>query len=274
MNAFQIQAEAALVSWDPSDANADAVRAAFTAAGFEDVCPKGRTEYEALKEAMATLKAKDQKIERHKSHEKNGCEIMQVERDTEVNEYARRRGARVVDGEVVCDPPLDWDDRRAVQARYEGALAEVPSRELSNALVSVVLSKLNGQRLRERGALYFIPNESIPRWYLLSDALQVAGNVNLFAAEIAMNERAAEWITASLTRQILADCAQIQEEVASLRTPDAIELRKTRAMEMELKVARYRNILGKGLEDLEKATQDAQTAALIAAMKSMQAVAA
>jgi len=58
MNAFQIQAEAALVSWDPSDAKADAVRAAFAAAGFEDVCPKGRTEYEALKEAMATLKAK------------------------------------------------------------------------------------------------------------------------------------------------------------------------------------------------------------------------
>jgi hypothetical protein len=43
---------------------------------------------------------------------------------------------------------------------------------------------------------------------------------------------------------------------------------------MELKVARYKNILGKGLEDLERATQDAQTAALIAAMKSMQAVAA
>jgi hypothetical protein len=57
MNAFPIQAEAALVSWDPSDCGLDAARAAFTAAGFEDVCPKGRTEYEALKEAMATLKA-------------------------------------------------------------------------------------------------------------------------------------------------------------------------------------------------------------------------
>ena len=74
MNAYQIQAEAALVSWDPSDAPADAVRAAFTAAGFPELCPKARTEYEALKEAMSTLKTKDQKLERHKAHEKNcGC---------------------------------------------------------------------------------------------------------------------------------------------------------------------------------------------------------
>jgi hypothetical protein len=274
MNAFQIQVEAALVSWDPSDCDLDAVRAAFTAAGFEDLCPKGRTEYEALKEAMATLKAKDQKIERHKAHEKNGCEIMQVERDTEVNEYARRRGARVVDGQIVCDPPLEFAEQYTVQQQYEKSLAEVPSRELSNALVAVVLNKLNGQRLRERGALYFIPQESIPKWYLLSDLLDVGAGVKLFAAETNINERTAEWVTASLTKQILAECAKIQEEVASLSTPDAIELRKTRAMEMELKVARYKNILGKGLEDLERATQDAQTAALIAAMKSMQAVAA
>ena len=40
MNAFQIQAEAALVLRDSSDCALDAVRAAFTAAGLEDVCPK------------------------------------------------------------------------------------------------------------------------------------------------------------------------------------------------------------------------------------------
>ena len=276
MNAYQIQAEAALVSWDPSDAPADAVRAAFTAAGFPELCPKARTEYESLKEAMSTLKAKDQKLERHKAHEKNGLEVLQVDRDTEVNEYARRRGARVVDGQVVCDPCLDWEEERSVQRRFEEALGEVPSRELSNALVSVVLGKLNGQRLRDRGALYFVPNESIAKWYLLSDTLQVAGNVSvkLFAAEIAMNERAAEWITNSLTKQILADCEKIQQEVANLSAVEAIELRKTRAVELELKVARYKNILGHGLEDLEKATQDAQTAAMIAAMKAMEGVAA
>jgi hypothetical protein len=274
MNAFQIQAEAALVSWDPSDCALDAVRAAFTAAGYPDLCPKARTEYEALRDAMSTLKAKDRKIERHKGHEKHGCEIMQVDRDTEANEYERRRGARVVDGLVVCDPPLDYFEQEPVQKRFGEALKEVPARELSNALVSVVLGKLNGQRLRDRGALYFIPNESIAKWYLLSDALAVAGNVNLFAAEIAMNERAAEWITNSLTKQILADCEKIQQEVASLSAPDAIELRKTRAFEMELKVSRYKNILGTGLQDLEKATRDAQTAAMMAAMKAMEGVAA
>ena len=36
------------MSWDPADCSVVAARAAFTAAGFPDLCPKARTEYEAL----------------------------------------------------------------------------------------------------------------------------------------------------------------------------------------------------------------------------------
>ena len=135
MNVSQFSADGALVSWDPSDCGADAVREAFSAAGFEKFAPKGRTEYEALKEAVGILKAKDQRVERHKSHEKNGCEILQVSRDASVNEYERRMGARVHVNDwdrktVKLDSKITQYDQGRVDERFEQALCTTNPRFL------------------------------------------------------------------------------------------------------------------------------------------------
>lgn len=269
MSTIQLDGHGAFVSWNPSDCKLEAARRAFGVAGFHDVKLAPRTEYEALREAMSVLKSKDQKLERHTSHERNGLEILQVERDSEVNGYSRKIGARVENGLVVTDIPLAYNEAPVVQARYEEAKQEVPSRCLSNVLVDLVLKTLSGQRMRERGGLYFIPYEALPRWYMLADALKLCAGSELFAAEITVNERSAEWIADSLTKQVMEDCEKLEQEISELETPEAIELRKTRAVELEAKVARYKGILGRNLSELEKATQAVQTAAMAAAWKAM-----
>jgi hypothetical protein len=276
MNVSQFSADGALVSWDPSDCGADAVREAFSAAGFEKFAPKGRTEYEALKEAVGILKAKDQRVERHKSHEKNGCEILQVSRDASVNEYARRMGARVHVNDwdrktVKLDSEITQYDQGRVDERFEQALCEVPSRELSNSLVAVVQS-LDGERQREKGALWFIPSAHLDEWYALADGLSRAGNVNLMAFQVKLDERAARHIGESLTARMTKEAERLNEEIAGLKTPEAIDNRKLEIVSLMGRVERYKALLGMNLEAAEKALNLAQTAAMIAAMSAMQGV--
>ena len=271
MNVSQFSADGVLASWDPADCPADAVREAFSAAGFEKFAPKGRTEYEALKEAVGILKAKDQRVERHKSHEKNGCEILQVSRDASVNEYERRMGAKVQDGEVLLDATISYLDGVKVQERYSEALKEVPSRELSNSLVAVVQS-LDGERQREKGALWFIPSAHLDEWYALADGLSRAGNVNLMAFQVKLDERAARHIGESLTARMTKEAERLNEEIAGLKTPEAIDNRKLEIVSLMGRVERYKALLGMNLEAAEKALNLAQTAAMIAAMSAMQGV--
>ena len=53
MSTVQFDVSGAMVCWDPADCLQHAARDAFLAAGFGDLAPKPRTDYEALKEALA-----------------------------------------------------------------------------------------------------------------------------------------------------------------------------------------------------------------------------
>jgi hypothetical protein len=264
--AQRFDADGVLVTSEPTSAPFDAVSRAFAQAGFEDLAPKARTEYESLKEAVSILKRKDQKIERHKSHEKNGCELMQVSRDADENGYERQVGAKVTDGRVVFDR-WHYDSDERVQDRYNTALTEVPSRELSNALVSV-FQKLNGKRMRQKGALWFIPAVHADELYALVDALEPIG-VDVAPFQINLDERACRYIAKTLTAQMTKAAEKLTEDVASLKTPEAIERKKTEAIVLQAELAQYVGILGKNMEEAQKALELAQTAAMIAAMQAM-----
>ena len=84
MSTVQFDVSGAMVCWDPADCLQHAARDAFLAAGFGDLAPKPRTDYEALKEALGELKGKDELVQRHRAHERHGCELVSVLRGEEV----------------------------------------------------------------------------------------------------------------------------------------------------------------------------------------------
>jgi len=269
MSTVQFDVSGAMVCWDPADCLQHAARDAFLAAGFGDLAPKPRTDYEALKEALGELKGKDELVQRHRAHERHGCELVSVLRGEEENQYLRQFGVKIRAGCVVVDDTTCINADK-LQTLYEEAKAKVSARAISVCLVEVVRS-LTGVRIRENGALYWIPEESVHRLGLLADALASAGGANLMLLRTALDERAARHVTEGLTREVMKQCEAICEEVATLGTEEAIERRKTQAFRMRCLVERYSTILNDGLEGLKKAIGLAETAAVMAAMQAVAA---
>jgi hypothetical protein len=267
MSSVEFPIYGALVSWNPGDSLYDRVVAAMALAGFAELAPKPKTDYEALKEALGEIKGKDQIVQRHRAHEKHGCELVDVTRGEEENQYERKFGARVVNGQIQIDQ--SWRvDREAVQRRYEEAKATVSGREMSIALVDVIKS-LSGVRLREKGSLYWLPEESLSRWCALADELEAAGKTEILILRTELNPRAVKHIADSLSRDVLKACEEICEEVSTMGDAEAIERRKTRAMELRGLVNKYADILGQGLDGLKRAIQLAETAAMMASMQAL-----
>jgi len=269
MSTVHVDVSGAMVCWYPADCLQQAARNAFLAAGFGELAPKPRTDYEALREALGELKGKDELVQRHRAHEKHGCELVSVQRGEDENVYNRQFGVKVRAGYVIVDDAscINADN---LQRLYEDAKTKVSAWAISVCLLEVVRS-LTGVRIRENGALYWVPEESVPRLEVLADALATAGAANLMVLRTALDERAARHVTEGLTREVMKQCEAICEEVATLGTQEAIERRKMKAFEMRCLVERYSTILKDGLEGLKRAIGLAETAAVMAAMQAVAA---
>jgi len=273
MNARQFDMDGALCMWRPVEVPAARAEEAFASVGMGDLAPKARTEYEALREAVALLKAKDQKLERHKSHAKNGLEVLQVGREDEENSYDRRMGARVHENEwgrklVRFDCEVSDYDRGRVDERFDQASANVSTRSLTMAIVEAI-QKMDGER--EIEGVWFVPNEHLDTLYQFADALERIG-VGLVPFQVRLDERAARHIGDSLTERMTKEAERLQEEIAGLKTPEAIESRQLEIAELRGRVNRYKDLLGDSLAKAEEVLTMADTVAMIASMSAMQGV--
>jgi len=262
----------AMVSWNLQDTDLYAARAAFESAGLEHLAPGPKTEYEALKAAVGEVaKSKDQLIQRHKKHHEHGCELVDVKRDTEVNDYSHFLSFKVVNGQVMRKTQDGWswepDMSGKVQEEFDKQSRLVAPAKLTAALVQMV-GALQGIRLRERGGLYWLPEESLATWASLSDALEAAGN-DMLVLRTELNPRTAQHLTKALHEQVMQEANAILEELGGKLREDGLEKRKDRAMELAALVESYSSILGAGLENLKSVTQVVQSAAVMAAMQGM-----
>ena len=66
MSTLEYPIHEALVSWNPGDSVYDRVVAAMELAGFAELAPKPKTDYEALKEARGEIKGKDQIVQAYR----------------------------------------------------------------------------------------------------------------------------------------------------------------------------------------------------------------
>jgi hypothetical protein len=273
MNVRQFDGDGFLVWRKTRNVNAAKVKEAFARIGKESLAPKAQTEYEALRDAVSIIKAKDQKIERHRAHEKNGCEILQIERDTEQNAYARRLGARVHENEwgrktVKLDCEISEHDQGRLDECFAQGVLEVSSTALTKAIVEVIQG-MDGER--ETDGLWFIPPSYGDDLMDFVEAIEQLG-VPIVPAQTRINQRLAEHVGKELTERMQKEAERLQEEIAGLKTPEAIEARKLDIAELQGRVQRYKDLLGTNLAKAEEVLTMAQTVAMIASMSAMPGV--
>jgi hypothetical protein len=235
MNVHQFDGDGFLVWWKTRNVNAAKVKEAFARIGKESLAPKAQTEYEALRDAVSIIKANEWG---HKT----------VKLDCEISEH---------------------DQGRLDECFAQGVL-EVSSTALTKAIVEVIQG-MDGER--ETDGLWFIPPSYGDDLMDFVEAIEQLG-VPIVPAQTRINQRLAEHVGKELTERMQKEAERLQEEIAGLKTPEAIEARKLDIAELQGRVQRYKDLLGTNLAKAEEVLTMAQTVAMIASMSAMQGVVA
>jgi len=271
----------AIVSWQVGLCRQEDVARSFEALGIAALTPPPRSEYECLRAAIAeVVPLRNKMIQRHRRQAEHGCEVVDIHRDTEVNNYVQRFNARVKEGSVCLTlPPQanghEWAavsaQRTEVQKAFEKHQHLLTGGAIGAALVKAVAC-CRGIRLLDRGGQYWIPEDGIPWWDGLVKAIEeatVEGETRMGRFRVQMDQQAIEHIVAVLTKKVMADADRLLEKLSDERDEDALEVHKQEATELRELVELYSEALGQGLEELKRVAATTEQAAVTAAMMGL-----
>ena len=283
MHTYDYPISGAIVSWQVGLCRQEDVAREFEALGIQALIPPPRSEYECLRAAIAdVVPLRNKMIQRHRRHDEHGCEVVDIHRDTEVNNYVQRFNARVEDGDVRMSLPPDADrsngsweslaaQRTEVQKAFQKHRHLLTGGAIGAALVKAVAC-CRGVRLLDRGGQYWIPEDGIPWWDGLAKATEeatVEGETRMGRFRVQMDQQAIEHIVAVLTKKVMADADALLEKLSTERDEDALEVHKQEATELRELVELYSGALGQGLEELKRVAATTEQAAVTAAMMAL-----
>ena len=163
-----------------------------------------------------------------------------------------------------------WDNRsNAVRTAYETQLGRVSASQLSFSLVKIV-EYLGGTRLRPSGAVYWIPGPKLDEWSQVAQAIEQAAEVRPSAVYVLRHKLDADAVRAvrdALVAEVQDEATRIRDEVLSGELGGrALVTRKNQVCGLRSKVLLYEEILEVGLNGLHKAIDEADQAAVTAAI--------
>ncbi len=282
MHTYDYPISGAIVSWQVGLCRQEDVARSFEALGIGALVPPPRSEYECLRAAIAeVVPLRNKMIQRHRRHDEHGCEVVDIHRDTEVNNYVQRFNARVEDGDVRLSLPSESSNvyeaevlaGQCVEAQkaFEKHRHLLAGGAIGAALVKAVAC-CRGIRLLDRGGQYWIPEDGIPWWDGLAKAIEeatVEGETRMGRFRVQMDQQAIEHIVAVLTKKVMAEADALLEKLSTERDEDALENHKQEATELRELVEVYGEALGQGLEELKRVAATTEQAAVTAAMMAL-----
>ena len=271
----------AIVSWQVGLCRQEDVARAFDALGIGALTPPPRSEYECLRAAIAeVVPLRNKMIQRHRRQAEHGCEVVDIQRDTEVNNYVQKFNARVENGDVRLSLPPGVDNdhcgilaaqRTEVQKAFEKHKHLLTGGAIGAALVRAVAC-CRGIRLLDRGGQYWIPEDGIRWWDGLAKAIEeatVEGETRMGRFRVQMDQQAIEHITAVLAKRVMAEADKLLEKLSGDPDEEALEAHKQEATELRELVELYSEALGQGLEELKRVATTTEQAAVTAAMMGL-----
>ena len=256
MNRIAYPQSGAVVFWNANDSDREKVGRAFESVGLGECVPERVTESAALKAAIVELfGGKDRTVQAHKKKDENGYELVRIDRTKELggrNGYTVDFCARIVEGRVVT-----WygeADRYKLQESFLQHKTILKASAIGQALVAAV-EALRGQRLTDRGGIYWMPEDAVDRWETLGLALAGCGVERENAVHMMqtiMTPQTVAAIKEQLIAEVLKDATTITVELTENNLSDeAVDRRKRRAKELRERVDFYASCLGDALQTLK-----------------------
>jgi len=207
----------------------------------------------------------------------HGCKALNVRRgewaivrDADLNAgatevtYPVESTACVIPGGVDAAGPFATE----IYAAFSVAKGEISASALGDWLCAQ-LDRLGATALRDRGGVYFVPSDSVPRWMQIKRAMRALGQ-NIQGMPVMRSEEAVESILSAITAETESAIGEIDAALAA--TGDdapgkrALATKERHTAEMLTKIDRYANLLGVNLESLKDQTRRARGALASAIM--------
>jgi len=170
----------------------------------------------------------------------------------------------------------DWTLRREIQESYDALLWEIDPARVSSWLSSYV-GELGGIALRGTGGIYYLPPWALAKWERLVRVLASAGARHiLYDMPTMKSAGAVRAIIDGLTADLQTALDLLDKEMSSGLGEKALETRRIRVEEMQVKLERYETLLGSKLEDIRArigSAQAAVSAAILAGDSTLAALA-
>jgi hypothetical protein len=260
----------AIVFWSLQPTPYQAVRDAFTAMGYADCVPNPRTDQSALENSIrAVYGTRNKTVISRKQPQRNGVELVNIERSTQRNGYVTNFGARVVNGQVKAD--YGFANEYALTEEFLKLKAKLTTTAVGQALVAA-LEKMDGMTGLKPG-VYYVPEHHLKRWQELAERVEGCQEGNkITTARVAMDAGTARTIRDTLTREVHDKAAKLLDDVSKGTLNDTqLQLRAKQAQELVDRVNLYSSILNEGLEGLKSVAQLANGAASAAVMQDFAA---
>ena len=280
MNETKVSLNGAVIFFTLSDDSSyGLLEAGFTQIGMSRFIPEKNTAKAALKSSMVkTFGSRRTKIDPLEG--KPGYAVTRVKGDMENN-------VRTLDYDVEFtaeiptnshwfpfhDPStgqvIEPDGADECRKRFWEELQLVPSHKVSRALVNIIEGHLGGVRLRETGGIYWIPQDSMDAWDLLSVVVESAGSNSIYKMVTAIDNDSVRALCDALTRSVESEVASMNNDIMSGDLGKrALDSRREKADELRTKVKSYEKILGMTLDGLSAQCEETDAAAVAACLST------
>jgi hypothetical protein len=246
------QAAGALVWWELSG-EVDRARLAdvWALAGLDpDQVADPVSSREALKRAMDDMRERHLLVRPLAGA--RGYSLVEERAEGEKLEYAQRLTVQVDDDGILAFDPAEHPQREKVTAGYIGHQITLSPNDISGMLLRFCEGH-DSVPMRARGGFYFLPPAGVERFRRAAQALRQVSSHSLYEVPAMKSSEAVTAILAAVQHEAEAEAEAM---VAILDSGEAgaraLRSQSKRCERAEIKLARYEELLGQKLPDLQQ----------------------
>jgi len=245
------QAAGALVWWELSgDVSRDALIGAWKAAGLDDgKVPDPVSPREALKRALDDMRERHLLVRPLAGA--RGYSLVEERAEDQKLEYAQQLTVQVDEaGALVFEPTIHPKQAEVVRRHFEQQWILTPA-DISGMLLRFC-EGLDSVPMRSRGGFYFLPPSGVEKFRLAAQVLRLVSSHSLYEVPAMKSAEAVTAILAAVQHEAEAEAAAMVEILDSGEAgARALRSQSKRCERTETKLARYEELLGQRLPELQ-----------------------
>ena len=269
MQKQQVQFAGVVTYWSSSSSSQETLREGLNKLGLGSFVPEKMSSSEALKLAMQTC-GNRRRLVRPLSGTVGYALVDETASTSSVDHSCGLVGKLSGLGLSFSDEssPLT----HGIRADFEKYLGVVPHRAVTASLVKLV-GEFGGVSLRDRGGIYWIPEEKAQAWAdaaRVFESASVLGSTSVYEFNIVHDDKSIRGVVDALISEIEGEVSDIQSAIsAGTLGARALESRQTKAVEMAERIETFEKTFSVSLATLRASVDSAKSAAVTATLAAM-----